>query len=80
MVTSERAAVWPAHISSTPHTANSPVISVVSLDTVAVALVAAAAVLAVGGVLFEFSRRRFAQQWSAVQSFIEKKINKEDVQ
>ncbi len=41
---------------------------------------AALAVLAVGGALFEFTRRRFAREWSAVQSFIEKKINKEDVQ
>jgi branched-chain amino acid transport system permease protein len=41
---------------------------------------AAAAILLVGGVLFEIARRRFAQEWSAVQSFIEKKINKEDVQ
>ncbi len=41
---------------------------------------AALAVLAVGGALFEFARRRFAAEWSAVQSFIEKKINKEDVQ
>ncbi len=42
--------------------------------------VSAAAVLVVGGTLFEFTRRRFAREWSAVQSFIEKKINKEDVQ
>ena len=40
----------------------------------------AAAVLAIGLVLFEIARRRFALKWEAVQAFIEKQVNKGDAQ
>ncbi len=40
----------------------------------------ATVVLAIGLVLFETARRRFAQKWEAVQAFIEKQVNKEDAQ
>ena len=40
----------------------------------------AAAVLAVGLVLFEIARRRFAREWEEIQAFIEKKMNPEDAQ
>jgi len=42
--------------------------------------IGAAAVLAIGFVLFEMARRRFAQKWEAIQVFIEKQVNKEDAQ
>ena len=38
----------------------------------------AAAILAVGIVLFEIARRRFARQWEEIQAFIETKMNRED--
>jgi branched-chain amino acid transport system permease protein len=40
----------------------------------------AAAILAVGLVLFEIARRRFAREWEEIQAFIEKKMNPEDAQ
>lgn len=40
----------------------------------------AAVVLAIGSVLFEMARRRFAQKWEGIQAFIEKQVNKEDAQ
>ena len=40
----------------------------------------AAVILAIGLVLFEMARRRFAQKWEAIQAFIEKQVNKEDAQ
>jgi branched-chain amino acid transport system permease protein len=40
----------------------------------------AAAILAVGLVLFEIARRRFAREWEEIQAFIEKKMNPEDSQ
>lgn len=40
----------------------------------------AAVVLAIGLVLFEMARRRFALKWEAAQAFIEKQVNKEDAQ
>ena len=38
----------------------------------------AAAILAVGIVLFEIARRRFAREWEEIQAFIETKMNRED--
>ena len=46
------------------------------LDTWMGALV----IFAIGSVLFEMARRRFAVKWGAIQVFIEKQINKEDAQ
>jgi branched-chain amino acid transport system permease protein len=40
----------------------------------------AAAIMAVGLVLFEIARRRFAREWEEIQAFIEKKLNPEDAQ
>ncbi|HPW30395.1 MAG TPA: branched-chain amino acid ABC transporter permease [Rhodoferax sp.] len=40
----------------------------------------AAAILAVGGGLFEVARRRFAREWEEIQAFIEKKLNPEEAQ
>ena len=40
----------------------------------------AAAIMAVGLVLFEVARRRFAREWEAIQAFIETKMNREDTQ
>ncbi len=40
----------------------------------------AAVILAIGLVLFEMARRRFAVKWEAIQASIEKQLNKEDVQ
>jgi branched-chain amino acid transport system permease protein len=40
----------------------------------------AAVILAIGLVLFEIARRRFAQKWEGIQAFIEKQVNKEDAQ
>jgi branched-chain amino acid transport system permease protein len=40
----------------------------------------AAAILAVGLVLFEIARRRFAREWEEIQAFIEKKMNPEEAQ
>ncbi len=40
----------------------------------------AAAILVVGGGLFEMARRRFAREWEEIQAFIEKKLNPEDAQ
>jgi branched-chain amino acid transport system permease protein len=38
----------------------------------------AAAIMAVGLVLFEIARRRFAREWEEIQAFIETKMNRED--
>jgi branched-chain amino acid transport system permease protein len=40
----------------------------------------AAAIMAVGLVLFEMVRRRFGREWDAIQTFIETKMNREDPQ
>jgi branched-chain amino acid transport system permease protein len=40
----------------------------------------AAAIMAVGLVLFEVARRRFAREWEAIQAFIETKMTREDTQ
>jgi branched-chain amino acid transport system permease protein len=40
----------------------------------------AAVILAIGLVLFEVTRRQFAQKWEGIQAFIEKQVNKEDAQ
>ena len=40
----------------------------------------ATVILAIGLVLFEVARRRFAQKWEGIQAFIEKQVNKEDAQ
>jgi branched-chain amino acid transport system permease protein len=40
----------------------------------------ATAILAVGVVLFEIARRRFAREWEEIQAFIEKTMNPEDAQ
>jgi branched-chain amino acid transport system permease protein len=52
-----------------------------TLNTTGVqAWLGASVVLAVGFVLFEMARRRFALKWEAIQAFIEKQVNKEDAQ
>jgi branched-chain amino acid transport system permease protein len=53
----------------------------VTLDTTGLkSWIGAAAILAVGALLFEIARRRFAREWEEIQAFIEKKMNPEDVQ
>jgi branched-chain amino acid transport system permease protein len=42
--------------------------------------IGASAILAVGIVLFEIARRRFAREWEEIQAFIEKKMNPEEAQ
>ena len=52
-----------------------------ALNTTAFSTWMGAAVLfAVGMVLFEIARRRFAYKWEAIQVFIEKQVNKGDAQ
>ncbi|QTN28617.1 branched-chain amino acid ABC transporter permease [Rhodoferax sp. AJA081-3] len=52
-----------------------------TLNTTGVqAWLGASVVLAIGFVLFEMARRRFALKWEAIQAFIEKQVNKEDAQ
>ncbi len=52
-----------------------------ALNTTAFSTWMGAAVLfAVGMVLFEIARRRFAHKWEAIQVFIEKQVNKGDAQ
>ena len=52
-----------------------------TLNTTGVqAWLGASVILAIGFVLFEVARRSFAVKWEAIQAFIEKQVNKEDVQ